>query len=142
MQHTLPMHHCNAFAVRRAARIVTQFYERHMSLAGVTSAQFSIVSALRHEPGMTTSALAEALGMERTTLVRALKPLQRDGLVVFTAQATQSRSLSLALSAKGGRKYDQALPHWLAAQREFEARVGKERAKTLREEWLDIGELG
>ncbi len=141
MDAKLPMHHCNAFTLRRAARAITQLYERHIAQSGLTSSQFSIISAVRNDPGMSMVALAEIMGMDRTTLVRALKPLQRDGLVAAAATLKGSRQLALTLSTEGMARYDGALPYWLAAQREFEARVGTDRARKLREELLEIGSL-
>jgi DNA-binding MarR family transcriptional regulator len=136
-----PMHLCNAFTLRRAARVVTQVYERHLSQAGVTSAQFSILTALKFTPGMTMTALAQTMGMERTTLVRALKPLQRDGLVLTQAKSAGSRQLQLSLSADGYRKFDEGLRHWRNAQQAFEAHVGEKRAKALREELLEVADM-
>ncbi|HEV7778006.1 MAG TPA: MarR family winged helix-turn-helix transcriptional regulator [Luteibacter sp.] len=141
MDPNLPMRHCNAFTLRRAARAITQLYERHIALSGLTSSQFSIISAVRHAPGMSMAELAETMGMDRTTLVRALKPLQRDRLVVTVAALKGSRQLALNLSAEGMARYEGALPYWMAAQKEFEARVGTDRARKLREELLEIGSL-
>src|SRR5471032_1857726 len=69
---------CNCFAIRQAARFVSQLYERHVSQAGVTAAQFTLLAAIHRRPGVTMAELADAMVMERTTLVRALKPLQHD----------------------------------------------------------------
>ena len=79
--HDLSYLDCNCFAIRQAARFVSQLYERHVSQAGVTAAQFTLLAAIHRRPGVTMVELADAMVMERTTLVRALKPLQRDGLV-------------------------------------------------------------
>lgn len=129
---------CNCFATRQAARHVTRLYERHLSGAGVTSAQFSILVLLDEGRGMTMSELATALVMDRTTLLRALKPLQRDGLVNSQRSESDPRQLILALSAAGQRKLKEAMRLWQKAQTEFETQVGAARAARLRNELLAL----
>ena len=92
---------CNCFAIRQAARFVSQLYERHVSQAGVTAAQFTLLAAIHRRPGVTMAELADAMVMERTTLVRALKPLQRDGLVTAAQQDASTRAVALSLSDAG-----------------------------------------
>jgi DNA-binding MarR family transcriptional regulator len=129
---------CNCFAARQASRFISQLYERHLVGVGLTSAQLSILSLLAQAPGMTMSELAGAMVMERTTLVRAIKPLQRDRLVVAAPAAPGGRTLALSLSAAGERKLADATPLWRAAQEDFESRVGRRRAARLRRELLAI----
>ena len=65
--------------------------------------------------------------MDRTSLVRALKPLQRDGLVVIGAAASGGpRQNALALTAAGIAKLAEAEPLWRNAQNEFAERFGGE----------------
>ena len=70
--HTRHPSHDDCFAVRQAARHISQLYERHLSAVRITPTQFSIVSALARMPEMTMAELAQAMVMERTTLVRVL----------------------------------------------------------------------
>jgi DNA-binding MarR family transcriptional regulator len=125
---------CNCFALRQAARFVTQLYERHLSQADVTAAQFTILSRLASRPDATAVELSDDLVMDRTTLVRALKPLQRDGLVLTAAAEHDTRTLIYRLSAAGLRRYDKAHGLWLDAQAEFEQHLKRDRAKALRAE--------
>ncbi|WP_322012350.1 MarR family winged helix-turn-helix transcriptional regulator [Paraburkholderia sp. J12] len=125
---------CNCFALRQAARFVTQLYERHLSQAGVTAAQFTILSRLAGRPDATAAELSNDLVMDRTTLVRALKPLQRDALVLATASDYDTRVLVYRLSASGQRRYEKAHALWQQAQAEFEQHLKRDRAKALRAE--------
>ena len=74
---------CNCFATRQAARSITRFYERHLTPTGLTSAQFGILSLLEETPSRPMGEMASVLGMQRTTLLRALQPLQRDELIEY-----------------------------------------------------------
>ncbi len=136
MGATSALSSCNCFAVRQAARHVTKLYERHLADAQLTSAQFSILGALDEGGPMTMADLAGVLVMERTTLLRAMKPLQREDLLKSSASPADSRQLVFALSAAGERKLKQALPLWNKAQEEFEAEGGPREAARLRRSLL------
>jgi DNA-binding MarR family transcriptional regulator len=129
---------CNCFALRQAARYVTQIYERHLGEVGLTAAQFTIVAKLARKPGLTMLELADSMVMERTTLVRALKPLQRDGLVVSESSEHDGRTYQFSLSKAGKETFEQAAMAWRAAQEEFESKFGRSRAKALRAELFNL----
>jgi DNA-binding MarR family transcriptional regulator len=125
---------CNCFAARQAARHLTKLYERHLSGAELTSAQFSILVALDEAGEMTMNELAKALVMDRTTLLRAVKPLQRDELVISRHGADDVRRLVFSLSAAGIRRLRKALALWSKAQQELEAVIGSGEAARMRRE--------
>ena len=138
MNRPLSYDECNCFALRQAARFVTQIYERHMAQVGVTAAQFTILAKLARTPDLTMMDLADSMVMDRTTLVRALKPMQRDGWVVAEASEHDGRTYLFNLSESGEKIFDQAAIAWREAQDEFESKFGKARAKALRSELFDV----
>lgn len=138
MNRPLSYDECNCFALRQAARYVTQIYERHLAQVGMTAAQFTIMAKLARQPESTMLELSEQMVMDRTTLVRALKPMQRDGLVVTKPSEQDSRMFLLSLSAAGEKIFDQAVIAWRAAQDEFEKKFGRSRAKALRAELFSM----
>jgi DNA-binding MarR family transcriptional regulator len=138
MESTPALTSCNCFAVRQAARHVTKLYERYLADAQLTSAQFSILGALGEGGPMTMADLASALVMDRTTLLRAMKPLQREELLKSTASSADPRQLVFSLSPAGLRKLKEALPLWNKAQEEFEAQVGAREAAQLRRSLLAL----
>ncbi|WP_179401318.1 MarR family winged helix-turn-helix transcriptional regulator [Burkholderia guangdongensis] len=129
---------CNCFALRQAARFATQIYERHLSAVGVTPAQFSILARLSRQRDVLMSDLADAMVMDRTTLLRALKPLQRDGLVEAAPSESDARAHSLNLTKEGQRIFGKAKIAWKAAQDEFESTFGRTRSKALRGELFSL----
>jgi DNA-binding MarR family transcriptional regulator len=129
---------CNSFALRQAARTVTQLYERHVSKAAITAPQFTLLAVIGRRPDITMAELSEAMVMERTTLVRALKPLQRDGLVVSAQQETGTRAVALRLTELGEKTRNAATVFWREAQREFEEKFGQERSNELRKSLFDL----
>jgi DNA-binding MarR family transcriptional regulator len=82
--------------------------------------------------------LARALVMDRTTLLRAMKPLQRDGLVRNTPSADDPRQKVFLLSSSGERKLKHAIPLWAKAQEEFEIAFGSRQAAQLRRSLLAL----
>ncbi|WP_296187315.1 MarR family winged helix-turn-helix transcriptional regulator [Pseudomonas sp. UBA1879] len=81
--------------------------------------------------------LAQIMVMERTTLVRALKPLQAAGFIVSRAEGKRSAS-RLLLSPEGKAKFEATLPAWNAAQAELEAEMGEDLAASMRAALLAV----
>ncbi|MDF3099335.1 MarR family winged helix-turn-helix transcriptional regulator [Burkholderia sp. BCCIQ04A] len=127
----------DCFAVRQAARRISQFYERYLSRAGVTPSQYSILALLRDRPGLTMATLSNVLVIERTALLRALKPLVGAALVTGRIEPP-CRGQTFALTAHGETKVADAHVHWLAAQEAFERYFGSAQAARLRDELFRI----
>jgi DNA-binding MarR family transcriptional regulator len=136
MQALLPDDDC--FAIRQAARRVSQLYDRHLAQVGLTTTQYSILSRIKRAAPMTMKKMADEMVMERTTLVRAIQPLQRDGLLLSRSAAGKGRELAFSLTEAGEARHAAARIRWHAAQEEFERRFGTQRAASLRRELFDL----
>jgi DNA-binding MarR family transcriptional regulator len=128
----------DCFAIRQAARYTSQLYDRHLAPVGLTITQFSILRRVEHAVHMTMKQLVDATLMERTTLVRAIQPLQRDGLLTSGSAESKGRGLSLSVTPAGEARLAAAWTHWDAAQEEFERRFGAGRSASLRRELLGV----
>jgi DNA-binding MarR family transcriptional regulator len=117
---------CACFNLRRASRAVTRLYDEVLAPGGLRATSFVALVMIEAEGEPTLPRLARALGIDRSTLTRNLKPLQRDGLVKVNTQPG-SRTATIVLTAKGGKALLQCIPLWQAAQQRFESRVGPER---------------
>ncbi|MCJ2034809.1 MarR family winged helix-turn-helix transcriptional regulator [Methylobacterium sp. J-068] len=113
--------HCNA--IRQGARQVTQFYDRHLAPAGLRTSQYSMLVGLRRLGPISINGFADAMAMDRTTMGRALKPLERDGLLAV-GPGPNGRTRALDLTEAGRRRITEAEPLWRTAQTAFEARYG------------------
>lgn len=122
---------CYCLASRRSARYLTRLYERHLAPSGLTSSQFSILSLLDHASDMTMAELARAMEMERTTLVRTIRPMRDAGWISEDAEKA-GRAIVFTITQAGIKKQRQGRPLWQAAQKEFEQEVGKGPASQLR----------
>ncbi|RQS14629.1 MarR family transcriptional regulator [Burkholderia sp. Bp9002] len=132
--HSINLLDDDCFALRQASRHISKLYEHYLSAVDITPTQFSILSMLTASAGLTMSELAKAMVMDRTTLVRALKPLLRRGLVVTDTETKHRRQLQVVLTARGLQKLDEATVHWAAAQASFEHEFGALQAAHLRRE--------
>jgi DNA-binding MarR family transcriptional regulator len=123
---------CNCFAIRAAARYVTQFYDQAIAPTGLRTTQFSILSKLKRMGPLTINALAEDMVMDRTTLGRNILPLQRKGLIRIAPVASDRRAKELRLTKVGEKRLGAARKRWSVAQARFEASFGAMRAADLR----------
>jgi DNA-binding MarR family transcriptional regulator len=123
---------CNCFAIRSAARHVTQFYDQLLARTGLRSTQFSILAVLRRSGPLTIKGLAKAMVTDRTTLGRNILPLERDGLIRIAPVAMDRRAKELQLTKAGAKRLQEAVQEWSAAQSRFEDRFGSKRTAELR----------
>jgi DNA-binding MarR family transcriptional regulator len=117
---------CVCFNLRRAARAVTQFYDREMRRHGIRPTQGTILLALNAKESWSMSELSDRLGMDRTTLVRNLRPLQRDGLVE-AGGGGRGNLVELSITAKGRKQIEKLTPAWKSAQCAAVKTLGEER---------------
>src|SRR5438067_199228 len=131
--HTMPKkldlsaaENCVCFNLRWVTRAVTQFYDAEMRRHGVRPTQESILASSKTKDSWTMAELSDWLGMERTTLVRNLRPLQRDGLV-RVGGGGRGRLVELAITAKGRKQIEKVAPAWKSAQRAAVKTLGEKR---------------
>ncbi len=112
---------CACFAVRRAARAITQVYDRHLRATGLTANQFTVLVVLvRSGEGVPMGRLAARLGVERTTLTRNLKPLEAKRYITIRG-GDDPRVRVVSITERGRAAAAAAMPAWRKAQ----ALVGK-----------------
>ena len=122
---------CNCFAIRSAARHVSQLYDQILAPTGLRTTQFSILAHLKKGP-RTINALAQEMAMDRTTLGRNILPLERDGLLATASAPSDRRAKVLRLTKAGEDRFRAARNCWTDAQARFEATFGAKRAANLR----------
>jgi DNA-binding MarR family transcriptional regulator len=123
---------CNCFAVRAAARHVTQLYDQFLAPTGLRVTQFSILAKLKRRGSLTVNALADDMLMDRTTLGRNIQPLERDGLIRIELSPSDRRAKEIHLTKAGEKRLSAGREAWAKAQARFEAGFGAKRAAELR----------
>src|SRR6266850_2447906 len=131
--------HCNATALRKASRRVTQLYDDALAPTGLRSTQFAILVEVADaaEKPFTMAELAATLVIERSALGHTLRPLERDGLIVLQ-EGEDRRQRHVVLTAKGKAKCREGVRAWQTAQDRFEEVLGRSEASTLRSTLLGV----
>ncbi len=127
---------CMGMRVRKAARVVANHYDKHLKPAGLKGTQFTLLNTIFLNPAANIGQLADILGLDRTTLNRNLKPLERQGLI-RSGSGKDPRTRTLTLTNEGTKILQNALPYWLEAQTGVMETVDR-RIKRLMD---DLGEL-
>jgi DNA-binding MarR family transcriptional regulator len=120
------MENCVCFNLRWVTRKVTQFFDAEMRRHGIRPTQGTILAALNARDSWSMAELSDWLGMDRTTLVRNLQPLQRDGLVELGGGG-RGKLVELAITAKGRNQLGKLTPAWRAAQSAVVKTLGEKR---------------
>ncbi|MBF2028428.1 MAG: winged helix-turn-helix transcriptional regulator [Oscillatoriales cyanobacterium C42_A2020_001] len=121
---------CACFNVRKAARAITQHFDAILEPSGLLITQFTILVAVEIVKAGTMNELAEVLGMDRTTLTRNLKPLEREGWLK-SEPGQDLRTRVISLTTDGAAALAKALPLWRQAQTDVEEALGQQRWNTL-----------
>lgn len=115
--------HCLCLHVQRAARALARLFDEALRPFDLTNQQFSLLMSLNRPEPPPIGPVASLLGMDRTTLTAALKPLERRGLVVVAAGEKDRRSRLLAITSEGIALLARAVPIWQRTHDEVDARL-------------------
>jgi DNA-binding MarR family transcriptional regulator len=122
---------CYCASLRQIARAITVLYEETLAESGLHATQYTALQVLEAAPNLTTTDLAEAIGIDQTTATRTLALIKKAGLAADTV-GDDRRQRRWALTAKGREQLRKLRPRWEAAQQTFEKRVGREAAAALK----------
>ncbi len=115
---------CNCFALKRAARNITRQYDEAFRTLGINNGQFSMLTAIAGLQPVAIYVLGDRLGMDRTTVTAALKPLQRRGLVAVDVADGDLRSRVVTITSDGKTLLRKAIPLWEKAQLQIVDQLG------------------
>jgi DNA-binding MarR family transcriptional regulator len=114
---------CACEGLRRASRAISKVYGGALAGVGLTATQHAILVGTRMRGSLPLSRLAEGLLLDRTSLYRALRPLQRHGYLQ-TLPGRNQRERVATVTAKGERLLQEALPIWERTQQRFMEALG------------------
>lgn len=116
---------CNCLNIRRASQAITEVYDEFLAPSDLKIGQFSLLKHIDKLGPISVSDLALSIRLDRTTLVRNLKPLEDRGFVTdIAAEGTRNRQLKL--TDKGTQAYKSAEQLWIKAQTFFDGYLGKD----------------
>jgi DNA-binding MarR family transcriptional regulator len=130
-QYLEPAQGCVCFNIRKSARAITQLYEDALRPTGLRATQFTLLVATRVMGTATISGLAKGLVMDRTTLTRNMKPLEKQGFIRIMPSKEDRREREVTLTLTGQEILSEALPLWKTVQKTLIEALGQERVTRL-----------
>ncbi len=121
---------CTCFNMRKVARALTQFFDRHLESYNIRSTQFTLLVELDNKASKTLTEIANTLVMDRTTLTRNLKPLEKNGLIIST-QTKDKRTKAYALTQKGHELVNNVVPLWQTAQEKIIVALSENKVRSI-----------
>ena len=121
---------CICNNLRRAARLVTNYYDKLLEPSGLRVSQATVLVVLYLYGVQTINAMAEKLELDRTTLTRNLKPLAYQGLLTI-APGSDQRTRVVALTPQGEAALLKLLPLWEQTQSYMVEGIGEANAALL-----------
>jgi len=106
---------CFCLRLKRASEELMKTYTEVLAPSGVTPVQHLILGRICEREGASLCEVAEAVGVDRSTLARTIRPLVNAGYVVDTKPAG-TRNSQLRLTKDGERVFWQAHALWTAEQ--------------------------
>jgi DNA-binding MarR family transcriptional regulator len=132
--------HCTHDALRRLMRRLSTHYDARLRPIGLKTTQYSLLARVGWLGPVRPVDLAEAMGLDASTLTRNLKPLAQAGWLLQAA-GPDARSRLVSLTDEGRAKLAEARVLWRQAQASLNEMLGKDRVAALHamvDESLDL----
>ena len=115
---------CLCTNLRLATRKVSAIYDAALEPLGINIAQYSLLRVIGDHQPVSLTELARLAELERSTIGRNVRVLQRMGFVQAGRCETDQREALVLLTEAGQALMRQALPLWEACQRDLVSRLG------------------
>jgi DNA-binding MarR family transcriptional regulator len=117
---------CPGMRVARATRVLARVFNDEFRALGLQVSQHGVLTfvALAGQEGATIGALADELLVDRTTLTRNLRPLQKAGYLTITRSPKDARVQIVSLTKKGQKTIEALYPLWQRAYGQIRDALG------------------
>ncbi len=123
---------CYCIVLRAATRRIGEVYDSALEPLGINVMQFSLLRRIKYGAPLSLTDLSRLAELDRSTVGRNVKVLQREGLVRVTSGQDQREAL-LELEPKGLDIVNRGKPLWATAQAAIEQKLGLDGAEQLQE---------
>ncbi len=96
------------YNARRATLVIVDAFLRNMAVYGLRPVDFSVLSLIAHNPGITSRQLCTTLNIQPPNLVGMISQLQRRELITRRPHPHDGRAMGLHLTAAGKKMVKQA----------------------------------
>jgi len=115
---------CACTTVKKLSRILGRTYDSALASSGINVTQFAVMRCISRHGGEPLARVADELEMDRTSLYRAIAPMERDGWIEL-ATGINARSRSARVTRKGAQALARAAVEWDRLQHNLIKTFGK-----------------
>ncbi|WP_454915569.1 MarR family winged helix-turn-helix transcriptional regulator [Xanthobacter sediminis] len=129
---------CHCATLRLATRRLSAAYDRALEPLGLNIAQYGLLRRVSYQEAVSLTTLGQAQGLDRSTMGRNARVLERRGLLSTARSDDDQREVEVRLTEPGRALLEKALPIWEGCQRDLEEKLGADRLRHLREILAEI----
>lgn len=119
------------YNARRAALVIIELFLQRMAVYDLRPVDFSVISLIVHNPGITSRQLCAALGILPPNLVGMVNELEKRGLIAKRPHPSDGRATGLHPTPSGLELLQQAEKTAMALEAEATTRLSVAERKTL-----------
>ena len=122
---------CFCTNLRLATRRLTVVYDAALAPLGINIGQYFVLRTIRDRTSVSLTELGQLAELERSTVGRNVRVLERMGLVDAARGKADQREALVSLTRAGHRLLQEAQPLWASVQGATAARLGTDTMSTL-----------
>ena len=119
------------YNARRATLVVVEAFLKHMAIYDLRPVDFSVLSLIAHNPGITSRQLCSALNIQPPNLVGMVNTLEKRKLVTRLPHPSDGRAVGLHLTPSGKKMVRNAEQTAVRAEADASARLSAAERTTL-----------
>ena len=119
------------YNARRVSLLAIELFTGRMAAYGLSPVDFSVLSLIRHNPGITSRQLCSALNLLPPNLVGKISLMEKRDLLQRKPHPGDGRAIGLYLTADGNQMMQQAENTTTELEQEVSSKLTGAEAKTL-----------
>jgi DNA-binding MarR family transcriptional regulator len=126
---------CTCMRIRQMSRAISRIYNENLRPTGLQESQLTLLvaTAALGDAGANMGKMADVLGMDRTTLTRNVRPLEKARLLRVARDPADARARVVLLTRAGEQAIEEAFPLWEKSQKHVRSLLGASHTQSLRE---------
>ncbi|WP_180127954.1 MarR family winged helix-turn-helix transcriptional regulator [Rhodoferax sp. BLA1] len=119
------------YNARRAALVIIEEFMKRMAVYELRTVDFSVLSLITHNPGITSKQLCNTLGIQAPNLVSMVNALEQRELIKRLPHPNDGRAMGLHLTELGEQTVRRAEKTAAELERDVTAKLSPQERKTL-----------
>lgn len=119
------------YNARRAALVIIEEFMKRMAVYDLRTVDFSVLSLITHNPGITSKQLCNTLGIQAPNLVSMVNALEQRELIKRLPHPNDGRAMGLHLTELGAKTVRRAEKTAAELEQDVTAKLSPQERKTL-----------